>query len=64
MITDKRLLTETEAADFLGFSTKTLQKRRWLRQPPKFVKLGRSIRYRIEDLESYVARCAVQVKEA
>src|SRR5262249_31273814 len=43
-----QLLTEAEVAELLGWSKKTLQRRRWLGLPPEFVKLdGRSVRYRV-----------------
>lgn len=51
-----RLLTEKEAAPVVGLSVRTLQQRRYLALPPRFVRLPRtrSIRYRLSDLRSYV----------
>lgn len=57
------LLTEQQAAQFLGWSRKTLQARRWLRQPPCYLKLGRSIRYRLSDLEKFLESCTVNPRE-
>jgi hypothetical protein len=34
-------LNESEAADFLGFSIRTLQAWRWRGEGPKFCKIGR-----------------------
>jgi hypothetical protein len=48
------LLTEVEAADWLAWTTRALQRRRWLGLPPRFVKVGRSVRYRLSDVESFV----------
>lgn len=46
-----RLLTETEAAQFLGFSIRALQGWRVKGGGPKFVKVsGRAVRYRRRDL--------------
>jgi predicted DNA-binding transcriptional regulator AlpA len=53
--TPDRLLTETEAAELLGFSKNTL--RAWRvtgrprgNRPPSFVKCGRAVRYRLSGL--------------
>lgn len=55
---------EREAASITGFTVKTLQKRRWMRQPPQFLKVGRLVRYRLTDLEAFLDSCAVTVREA
>lgn len=55
---------EHEAGRILGFSVKTLQKRRWMRQPPQFLKVGRLVRYRLTDLEAFLDSCAVTVRKA
>ena len=51
------LLREQEAADLLGLSVRTLQKWRLERRAVPFVKLPGSgaIRYRRDDLESWIA---------
>lgn len=54
------LLSEHEAADILGFSVKTLQRRRWLRETPQFIKLGRKVRYRLSDLQQFIDQSAVK----
>jgi predicted DNA-binding transcriptional regulator AlpA len=51
----KPLLEEEAAAPLIGWSVSTLQKKRVAGDGPPFVKLGRSVRYRPEDLEAYVA---------
>ena len=51
----KPLLEEEGAAPFLGWSVSTLQKKRVAGDGPPYVKMGRSVRYRPEDLEAYVA---------
>lgn len=51
----KPLLKEEDAAPFAGLSVSTLQKKRVSGDGPPFVKIGRSVRYRPEDLEAYVA---------
>jgi hypothetical protein len=48
------LLTEREAARLLGLSPRFLQQRRYRGDGPKFVRASaRTIRYRLEDLESW-----------
>ena len=58
-----KLLNEAEAAAVLGWSVKNLQRRRWLRQEPQFLKVGRLVRYRLEDLETFLEKCVVTPRE-
>jgi predicted DNA-binding transcriptional regulator AlpA len=46
-------LTESQAADFLGLSVRTLQAWRWRGGGPKFCKLGRSVRYPRRELVAF-----------
>ena len=48
------LWTEDEAAAFLHLSQRTLQAWRVRGCGPKFRKLGRSVRYRLEDVQAFV----------
>jgi hypothetical protein len=48
------LLTEVELADRYGWSVRALQRRRWLGLPPAFVKVGRSVRYRLSVAEAFI----------
>ena len=57
---DLMTVNEKETARITGFSVKTLQNRRYLRQPPTFLKIGRLIRYRISDLQSFLESCVVE----
>jgi hypothetical protein len=50
----KRLLTEQGAALYIATTPKTLQKWRYSGTGPIFVRLNRSIRYRLEDLDAFV----------
>lgn len=50
-----RLFTTEQAANFLGISPRTLESMRWKGTGPKYVKVGRLVRYRIDDLESYIS---------
>lgn len=49
------LINEKQAAKRLGLSVATLRRRRLLRQPPPFVKLGNRVLYRAEDLTAFIA---------
>ena len=46
---------ETAAADITGISVSSLQKMRVRGDGPPFAKLGNRVRYRVSDLESYIA---------
>jgi predicted DNA-binding transcriptional regulator AlpA len=48
------LLREGETASLLDLSTRTLQDWRVRGCGPKFRKLGRSVRYRLEDVQAFV----------
>lgn len=54
------VVSEREAALFLGLAIRTLQNRRWRGLPPRFMRMGRSIRYRLSDLEAYMDGCTVE----
>ena len=47
-------LSETHAAEYLSLSKKSLQRWRFNRQGPPYVKLMKTIRYRREDLDHWM----------
>ena len=49
------MLTTVQAAQYLGLAVSTLNKWRCHGGGPKFLKLGRAVRYRQSDLEMFVA---------
>ena len=49
-----RNLTTIEAARFLNLKPATLGQWRWNGRGPRFVKIGRSCRYRLADLEAFL----------
>jgi hypothetical protein len=53
-------LTPREAAEYLRSSPSTLAKRRWSGNGPIFVRLGTAIRYRVRDLDSWMAISAAR----
>lgn len=48
-------LNDVQAAQLLGLSPQTLRNWRTQRKGPPYVKLGRAIRYHLEDLRDYIA---------
>jgi excisionase family DNA binding protein len=49
------VLTTTEAAEYLNMKPSTLEQWRWNGQGPRFCKIGRSCRYRVTDLDAFLA---------
>ena len=49
-----KVLTEIEAAELMGWSVKTLQKRRWQGKRPAFLKIGASVRYDPAELIDFI----------
>jgi excisionase family DNA binding protein len=50
-----RLLTQGEAAEVLRLSERTLERLRLQGSGPRYVKAGRSVRYRETDLDGWIA---------
>lgn len=55
-----QILDTRDAADFLGLSPHTLERWRWSGNGPRFLKMGKAVRYRRADLENYIERAARQ----
>ncbi len=56
-----KTVVDTEgAAEHVGLATNTLEKMRVSGQGPRYCKLGRAVRYRVSDLEDYLAERVVQ----
>ena len=56
------MLNIKQAARFLGTTDKTLYTKIWRREIP-FIKLGRSVRFDVKDLEALVERSRVRAEE-
>lgn len=57
-----RALTEREVADMLGLSVATLRAWRHRGKGPRFLRLGRSVRYLPSDLDDFVRASAVDTR--
>ena len=53
-------LDTRQAATFLNLSPNTLSRWRWSGDGPRYVKLGRAVRYRVADLEAWLDDCLRQ----
>ena len=54
MSTDLQLLNEKQVAEALGLSVKTLRSWRLRGVELPFIKLGKSVRYRLSEIEAYL----------
>lgn len=54
METIESLLNEQQVAEILGLACATLRKWRCTGEGPKFRKIGRAIRYRVEDIQAFI----------
>ncbi len=57
-----RALTEREVSNLLGLSVATLRAWRHRGQGPRFLRLGRAVRYLPADLENFVRASAVDAR--
>jgi len=60
--TTPRALTEREVAERLGLSVATLRAWRHRGKGPRFLRLGRSVRYLPSDLDDFVRASAVDMR--
>ena len=54
---DRRLLCEQEISELYGIPRATLQQMRFHGRGPLFLKLGRSVRYRVADIDAWLSCC-------
>lgn len=53
-VTLPRLMTEQQLCELVYKSEKWAQRARWQGDGPRYVKLGRHVRYRAEDVEEWI----------
>jgi hypothetical protein len=51
---DLQIVDETRASEILGRAVQTLRNDRHLRKGAPYIRIGRSIRYRLSDLLDYI----------
>jgi predicted DNA-binding transcriptional regulator AlpA len=61
--TPNALLDEHQVAKLLNVSVATIRRRRLFRQPPDFVKIGASVRYRRETIQQLIEDSERHTKE-
>lgn len=54
-----RLLNQRELAEYLGKSTAWCERARWAGEGPRFIKLGRHVRYRADDVAAWIEENAL-----
>lgn len=56
VIDGNQVVDETKASKITGRAIQTLRNDRHLHQGPPYIKMGRSVRYRVSDLLDYLER--------
>jgi predicted DNA-binding transcriptional regulator AlpA len=51
------LMNQNELASYLGKSKQWCERARWAGDGPKFIRIGRHVRYKINDVLAYIENC-------
>jgi hypothetical protein len=51
---DLRLLDEYQLAELLGLRVTVIRRRRAKRLPPTFIRIGHAVRYRVQDVRTFI----------
>ncbi|MET4618678.1 putative DNA-binding transcriptional regulator AlpA [Arthrobacter sp. 2762] len=51
---ETKLRNTKETADYLGITDKSLVQKRYMGTGPKFIKMGRTVRYRQADIDAWL----------
>lgn len=57
-------LTEADAANYIGMTRAFMRKARTEGRGPAYMRLGRTVRYRLEDLDAYLTRHRVETRDS
>lgn len=57
-----QVMTVKEASRYLKISTNTLATWRHEKRGPQFIKTGRSVKYRLEDLDAYLKQNTIKTR--
>jgi predicted DNA-binding transcriptional regulator AlpA len=60
----ERFVPDTVAAPLIGTTPATLRRWRHEERGPRYVKIGSNVRYKITDLEQWVAQRTVETRES
>jgi excisionase family DNA binding protein len=55
MDADEKLLSTIQLAEYLGIKTSTLREYRVDRKGPPYIKIGHLVRYKVKDIEAWLA---------
>ncbi|MCR5563816.1 MAG: helix-turn-helix domain-containing protein [Desulfovibrio sp.] len=58
------LITEKQASEATGINLKTLRKWRYFNIHLPYIKIGRSVRYRLSDIRAYIDKMTIQPRES
>ena len=64
VVTVNQIVNENKASKILGRAVQTLRNDRHLRQGPPYIRIGRSIRYKVSDLIEYIERHRIDPEAA
>lgn len=56
-------LTEIQVSEFTGFALPTLRNWRFCGKGPVYYKIGRSVRYKLEDVASFMTSGRIEPRE-
>lgn len=57
-VTLPRLMNQQQLAEYIGKSTAWCERARWAGEGPRFIKLGRHVRYRADDVLAWIEESA------
>ncbi len=60
---EKRLISRTEVEEHFGVSKRFLELAAMKGEGPRFVRIGRTVRYRREDIEEWIESCVIEPAE-
>lgn len=55
-----QVIGEKQAARLLSVAVQTLRNWRFLKKPPRYIKIGRSVRYQLSDLQEFMQKHKIE----
>ena len=55
----RKLITDIELSEIIGLSCQTIRKHRWLKSGLPYIRIRRTVRYDIDQVEAYLKKCRV-----